>query len=102
VENRIKEQRLDLFADRVSCHWERGNQARTYDSAIAYALIEALSRSDLAGTAMSRAQCGTIHLQLFKIGAPIRSTARRIWIHLSEHHPWRNLFVVAFERRRAA
>jgi len=44
MENRIKEQQLDLFADRVSCQWERGNQTRMYYSAIAYALIEALRR----------------------------------------------------------
>lgn len=72
-----------------------------YYSAIAYALIEALRRIGLAGTAMARAQCGTIRLQIFKIGARVRSTARRIWIHLSEHHPWRELFVAAFERLRA-
>ena len=102
MENRIKEQQLDLFADRVSCHWERGNQTRMYFSAIAYAMLEALRRLGLAGTDMARAQCGTIRLRLLKIGARIRSTARRIWIHLSEHHAWRETFLVAFERLRPA
>ena len=102
MENRIKEQQLDLFADRVSCHWERGNQTRMYFSAIAYAMLEALRRLGLAGTDMARAQCGTIRLRLLKIGALIRCTARRIWIHLSEHHAWRETFLVAFERLRAA
>jgi hypothetical protein len=102
MENRIKEQQLDLFADRVSCHWERGNQTRMYFSAIAYAMLEALRRLALAGTDMARAQCGTIRLRLLKIGARIRSTARRIWIHLSEHHAWRETFLVAFERLRPA
>jgi len=102
MENRIKEQQLDLFADRVSCHWERGNQTRMYYSAIAYAMLEALRRLGLAGTDMARAQCGTIRLRLLKIGARIRSTARRIWIHLSEHHAWRETFLVAFERLRTA
>ncbi|MEO1696310.1 MAG: IS1380 family transposase [Planctomycetota bacterium] len=102
MENRIKEQQLDLFADRVSCHWERGNQTRMYYSAIGYALLEALRRIGLVGTSMARAQCGTIRLQLLKIGARVRCTARRIWIHLSEHHPWRDLFIAAFERLRAA
>jgi hypothetical protein len=102
MENRIKEQQLDLLADRVSCHWERGNQTRIFYSATAYVLIEALRRIGLAGTAMARAQCGTIRLQLFKIGARIRSTARRISIHLSEHHPWRGPLVAALERPRAA
>ena len=102
MENRIKEQQLDLFADRVSCHWERGNQTRMYFSAIAYALIEALRRLALVGSEMARAQSGTIRLRLFKIGARIRSTARRIWIHFSEHHVWQELFVAAWRRLRAA
>ena len=102
MENRIKEQQLDLFADRVSCHWERGNQTRMYYSAIGYALLEALRRIGLVGTSMARAQCGTIRLQLLKIGARVRCTARRSWILLSEHHPWRDLFIAAFERLRAA
>jgi len=101
MENRIKEQQLDLFADRVSCHWERGNQTRMYFSAIAYTLIDALRRLGLAGTEMARAQSGTIRLRLFKIGARIRSTARRIWIHFSEHHVWRKMFITAWHRIRA-
>jgi hypothetical protein len=69
-----------------------------YYSAIAYALIEALRRLALAGTEMARAQCGTIRLRLFKIGARIRSTARRVWIHFSEHHAWREAFLHAWSR----
>ena len=65
-------------------------------------MLEALRRLGLAGTDMARAQCGTIRLRLLKIGARIRSTARRIWIHLSEHHAWRETFLVAFERLRPA
>lgn len=98
MENRIKEQQLDLFADRVSCHWERGNQLRMYYSAIAYTLLEALRRLALAGTEMARAQCGTIRLRFLKIGARIKCTARRVWIHLSEHCPWRDEFVRAWQR----
>ncbi len=71
-------------------------------SAVAHALLEALRRISLAGTSMARAQCGTIWLQRFKIGARVRRMGRRIWIHLSEHHPWRDLFIAAFERLRAA
>ena len=100
MENRIKEQQLDLFADRVSCHWERGNQTRLYFSAIAYTLLEALRRLGLSGTEMARAQCGTIRLRLLKVGARIRSTARRIWVHCSEHHPWQREFVAAWRRLR--
>lgn len=102
MENRIKEQQLDLFADRVSCHWERGNQIRMYYSAIAYALIEAFRQLALAGTDMARAQCGTIRLRFLKVGARIKCSARRVWIHLSESYPWRDAFVAAWGRLRVA
>ncbi len=101
MENRIKEQQLDLFADRVSCHWERGNQIRMYYSAIAYALLEAFRRLALTGTDMARAQCGTIRLRFLKVGARIKCSARRVWIHLSESCPWRDTFIAAWERLRA-
>jgi hypothetical protein len=102
MENRIKEQQLDLFADRVSCHWERGNQIRMYYSAIAYALMDAFRRLALSGTDMARAQCGTIRLRFLKIGARIKCSARRVWIHLSECCPWRDAFVAAWERLQIA
>ena len=36
MENRIKEQQLDLFADRTSTHTMRANQLRLYFSSFAY------------------------------------------------------------------
>ena len=69
MENRIKEQQLDLFADRTSCHKWRPNQFRLILASLAYNLIEAIRRLALAGTEMARAQAGTIRLKLLKIGA---------------------------------
>lgn len=68
MENRIKEQQLDLFADRTSTHTTRANQMRLYMSSVAYVLMHALRRLGLAGTEMAKAQCGTIRLRLLKIG----------------------------------
>ena len=42
MENRIKEQQLDLFADRTSTHTMRANQNRLYFSSFAYLLVSAL------------------------------------------------------------
>jgi hypothetical protein len=56
MENRIKEQQLDLFADRTSCHKWWPNQFRLLLSSLAYALVEAIRRLGLAGTEMARAQ----------------------------------------------
>ncbi len=44
MENRIKEQQLDLFADRTSCHKWWPNQFRLLLSALAYTLMEAIRR----------------------------------------------------------
>ena len=72
MENRIKEQQLDLFADRTSAATMRANQLRLYFSSAAYMLLHALRRLGLRNTDLARAQCGTIRLKLLKIGAQVR------------------------------
>jgi hypothetical protein len=91
-ENRIKEQQLDLFADRTSTGKMWSNQLRLYFSSMAYVLLQTLRRVALAGTELAQAQCGTIRLKLLKIGAQVRVTVRKIWISLSEGYPHAALF----------
>lgn len=92
MENRIKEQQLGLFADRTSTSWMRSNQLRLYFSSFAYILMHTLRRVGLEGTELAKAQCNTIRLKLFKIGAQIRVTVRKVWISLSESYPYFSLF----------
>jgi hypothetical protein len=92
MENRIKEQQLALFADRTSTHELRSNQLRLYFSSFAYVLMQTLRRLGLKGTALAKAQCDTIRLKLFKIGAHIRLSVRRICIAFSESYPYAALF----------
>ncbi|MBV9490639.1 MAG: transposase, partial [Verrucomicrobia bacterium] len=61
--NRIKEQPLDLFSDRTSCHAWWPNQFRLLLASFAYVLVESLRRVGLAGSELARAQAGTIRLQ---------------------------------------
>ena len=91
-ENRIKEQQLDLFADRTSTGKMWSNQLRLYFSSIAYVLMQTLRRMALAGTQLAKAQCGTIRLKLLNIGAQIRVTVRKIWIALAGGYPHAALF----------
>ena len=56
MENRIKEQQLDLFADRTSTATLRANQLRLWFASMAYVLIAQLRRLGLEGTALARAQ----------------------------------------------
>ena len=60
MENRIKEQQHDLFGDRTSTATMRANQLRLYFSTVAGILLQTVRSVGLAGTAMSRAQYGTI------------------------------------------
>ena len=98
MENRIKEQQLGLFADRTSTAWMRSNQLRLYFSSFAYVLVHALRRLGLEGTELAKAQCDTIRLKLFKIGAQIRVSVRKVWISFSESYPYLNLFQQVFAR----
>jgi len=92
MENRIKEQQLMLFADRTSTQKMFSNQIRLYFSSLAYLLVQALRQFGLAGTDMAKAQCDTIRLKLFKIGAKIRITVRKVWISFADGYPYRRIF----------
>ena len=98
MENRIKEQQLGLFADRTSTAWMRSNQLRLYFSSFAYILMQTLRRLGLQGTELAQAQCATIRLKLFKIGAQIEVTVRKVWISFSESYPYLGLFQRVFAR----
>ena len=94
AENRIKEQQLDLFADRTSCHMWWPNQFRLLLSGLAYTLLEALRRLGLDGTELANAYVGTIRLKLLKIGAVITRNTRRIRFLLSSAYPYQDLFAL--------
>ena len=76
AENRIKEQQLYLFGDRLSAESMRANQNRLTFSALAYLLIRELREIGLRGTDMAQARADTIRLRLFKIAAQVHLTAR--------------------------
>jgi hypothetical protein len=92
MENRIKEQQLDLFADRTSAHTMRANQLRLWFASVAYVLLNLLRHHGLRGTELERAQAGTIRLKLLKLGALVRVSVRRVVLSLSAAAPVRDLF----------
>lgn len=93
MENRIKEQPLDLFADRTSCHDWWANQFRLLLSRAAYILISGLCRLALSTTQFAKAQCASIRLKLFKVGAVIVRNTRRIKFLLSSRYPYQASFM---------
>jgi hypothetical protein len=92
MENRIKEQQLALFADRTSTATMRANQLRLWFSAMAYTMLQAIRHYGLRGTALARAQAGTIRLRLLKIGALVRLSTRRVVVSFSSAFPLQTLF----------
>jgi len=98
MENRIKEQQLDLFADRTSCQKWWPNQFRLLLASMAYTLIETIRRLTLKGTEFARAQAGTIRLKLFKIGAVIIRNTRRVKFMLSSAYPYQSNFSLICHR----
>ena len=101
MENRIKEQQLDLFADRTSTATMAANQLRLWFSSLAYVLIETLQRVGLGHTEFANATCGTIRLKLLKIGARVTVSVRRIKIAIASACPFQIEFALAHARLRA-
>src|SRR5579863_1727318 len=99
MENRIKEQ-MCLFAYRLSTEEMKANQLRLYFSALAYTLVEAMRRLALKGTEWAEARVDTIRLKLFKIGAIVRVSVRRVLLQLSSAYPWKAIFVHAYQALR--
>jgi DDE family transposase len=88
MENRIKECQADLFADRTSTATMRANQLRLWFASMAYVLLCALRRIALAHTQFAQATCGTIRLKLFKIGALVTISVRRIRLAMASACPY--------------
>jgi hypothetical protein len=98
LENRIKEQQLDLFADRTPARLMRVNQVRLWIASVAYVLLNELRRLGLAGTRWAGARPSTLRNKLLKIGARVRVTTRKVWVALASAYPYEELFDLAYHR----
>lgn len=81
IENRIKELHHGLEMDRTSCSSFLANQFRLLLTAAAYTLMQEI-RLQAARTSLARAQVQTLRERLFKLGARVVVSVRRIVIHL--------------------
>ena len=81
TENRIKDLKVALKADRLSCHRFVANQFRLLLHAAAYWLMDTL-RKKLVDGGIERMQLDTLRLKLVKIGGSSENSLRRsacIW-----------------------
>ena len=98
MENRIKEQQLDLFADRTSTQTMISNQLRLWLSSMAYVLMQSFRQNCLSKTSFAKATVGTIRLSFLKLGARITISCRRILIAITTACPYQNILSIAYYR----
>jgi hypothetical protein len=104
-EQPIGEMKNGLRCERLSAHGFCANAFRLLVHAVAYAIV-VLFREAAAGVAeVATASVGTLRQRLWKVGAVVRISARRVWLHVSETWPYRDVWqrvheaVPAFVRR---
>ena len=88
-ENWIKDLKLHMKADRLSCHRFISNQFRLLLHAAAYWLMDALRRK-LVSSGARRTQLNTLRLSLIKIGGRVRELLTKVRLHLASGHPGRS------------
>ena len=92
MENVLKQQVLDLSADRLSTHYLGSNQLRLWLATLAYLLLERLRSVGLHGTELAQATVGTIRTRLLKVAASVTVSVRRVWVRLSSAFPLQALY----------
>jgi len=98
MENKLKQQVLDLHADRMSTHYLASNQFRLWEAMFAYLLLERLRTQGLSGTELERATAGSLRLKLLKIAAQVRVSVRRVYVQMSSAFPLRAVFALCHRR----
>jgi Transposase DDE domain group 1 len=83
TENVLKQQTLDLQADRLSTHLLASNQLRLGLATLACLLMERLRGLGLAGTELAQATVGSLGLKVLKVAAQVRISVRRVYVQLN-------------------
>jgi hypothetical protein len=92
MENRIKDLKNALKADRLSCHKFAANTFRLLIHALAYVLMDHLGKT-MDSPMLKSAQFDTLRLNLLKIGALVEESVRRVVIHLPQSFRWAKTFI---------
>jgi hypothetical protein len=96
-EKPIGELKNGLRMDRLSFHRFRANGLKLLEHTLAYALV-VLHREAVAEVPeVAKAEVSTLRQKLWKVGAVVKTSVRRIWFHFSETWPHRRLFVQVYQ-----
>lgn len=101
MENVLKQQTLDLQADRMSTHHLVSNQLRLWLASFAYLLLERLRALSLQGTELANATAGTIRVRLLKVAAALRLSVRRVYVQFCSAFPLQEIFALSLKRLKA-
>ena len=96
-EHRIKELKLGINADRLSCHKFIVNQFRLFLCQAAYILMLEL-RASAEGTRLGIAQVSRLRETIIKIAAKVSVSVRRTLVELAAHCPFREEMLLMVQR----
>jgi hypothetical protein len=91
AEGWIKDFKVAIKADRLSCHRFFANQFRLLLHAAAYWLLDTLRRK-LVAAGVRRMQLDTLRLRLVKIGGRVRQLTNKVRLYLASGHPGQRLW----------
>jgi Transposase DDE domain group 1 len=92
-EKPIGELKNGLHSDRLSAHRFRANAWRLLEHVLAYAIVVLYREAAASVPEVAQAEVSTLRQKLWKVGALVTTSVRRIWFHLSETWPYRALWV---------
>jgi hypothetical protein len=99
-ERPIGELKNGLNMDRLSCHRFLANGQKMMTHVLAYLLFALFREANAKTPEVKTMEVGTARSRLFKVGARVQATHRRIWFHVASHWPGRDLLVAAADAVR--
>jgi hypothetical protein len=96
-ERPIGELKNGLHMDRLSSHRFLANGQKLMTHVLAYLLYALFREANSDTPEVKTMEVGTARSRLFKVGARVEASHRRIWFHVASHWPGRDLFIVAAE-----
>ena len=91
-ERPIGELKNGLQMDRLSEHSVRANSLRLLEHVMAYAIFVLYREAAATVPEVARAEVSTWRQRLWKVGALVKISVRKIWIHFSETWPFTELW----------
>jgi hypothetical protein len=94
-ERPIGELKNGLAMDRLSSHRFLANSHKLLVHVLAYLLYALFREANTQTPELGKMEVGTARVRLFKVGALMRATTRRIWFQVASHWPGARLLTRA-------